>query len=180
MPPARALDPPTGLLVDGDWLEANLERPGLRVLDVRGRFEGAALPPAKRDEYGQAHVPGAALVDWTRDFVNLHDPLPNQLAEPDQFAADAGALGIAGDEVVVTYDDYYGLYAARVARALRCHGVDPGAPPAEVVTTCGVGLSAPLTMIALELVGLEVRGVFDGGWTEWSADPTLPVVYGDA
>ncbi len=283
------LDTPTSPLVDGDWLEANLGHPRLRVLDARGRHPSSALPHAKRAEYEWAHVPGAAFVDWTRDFVHRDDPVPFQLADPEDFALDAGALGIEGDEVVVSYDDYYGIHAARVAWALRCHGVDakvldggwrtwseegrplsdsptapgrvtfpvrtptslrltlddlqraredgavvvdarprhlyigepgapatghipgalalsyqelvdgatglfqspdairrlaisagidPGRPPSSVITTCGIGVSATVAMIALELVGLSVRGVYDGAWSEWSANPALPVAYG--
>ena len=33
-------------------------------------------------------------------------------------------------------------------------------------------------MIALEIVGVPVRGVYDGAWSEWSADPARPVAYG--
>jgi thiosulfate/3-mercaptopyruvate sulfurtransferase len=46
-----------------------------------------------------------------------------QLADPDAFAARAGALGIDADDLVVTYDDYYGIFAARVAWAFRAYGV---------------------------------------------------------
>ncbi len=118
------LTPTTGPLVDGDWLEDHLGHPRLRLLDARGRHPSSALPHAKRADYERAHIPGAGFVNWTRDFVDPRGTVPFQLAEPEDFAADAGALGIAGDEVVVSYDDYYGIHAARIAWALRCHGVE--------------------------------------------------------
>jgi thiosulfate/3-mercaptopyruvate sulfurtransferase len=116
--------PPDGTLVSTDWLEKNLALPGVRVLDVRGRHPSSALPHAKRAEYEAAHIPGAAFVDWERDFVDAEDPVPMQVADPDAFAARAGELGIGDGDLVVTYDDYYGIFAARVAWAFRYYGAE--------------------------------------------------------
>ena len=106
---------PDGPLVTGDWLEENLDNPRVRVLDVRGRHPSSPLPHAKRAEYAVGHVPGAAFVDWEHDFVNSEDPVPVQLAGDDAFAARASELGVGDRDLVVTYDDYYGIFAARVA-----------------------------------------------------------------
>ncbi len=282
---------PDGPLVSGEWLERHLDHPGVRVLDVRGRHPSSPLPSAKRAEYDAAHVPGAVFVDWTRDFVDVDDPVPVQVASAEDFARRAGELGVGDGDLVVTYDDYYGIFAGRVAWAFRLHGADarvldggwptwleenrpstdevtatstarftarrrpglrldlreveaarargavlvdarprhlflgepgaagtghipgarclpyqelvdgatglfaaPGAarrlmrdagldpddPPAEVVATCGSGVSATVAMIALEMAGIPVAGVYDGSWNEWSADPARPVAYGAA
>ena len=114
---------PDGPLVTSEWLEAHHEHPRVRVLDVRGRHPSSSLPHAKRAEYMRSHLPGATFVDWEHDFVDAGDPVPVQLADPDAFAARAGALGIDADDLVVTYDDYYGIFAARVAWAFRAYGV---------------------------------------------------------
>lgn len=283
--------PPAGPLVDTDWLEAHLGHPSLRVLDVRGRHPSSPKPHTKRDEYRAAHVPGAVLIDWEHDFVDPDDPVPYQVAPPETFARRAGELGIGDGHLVVTYDDYYGIFAARVAWALRLYGartrvldggwptwaeearpvsatppdhppalftprtrhalrltlddvsgarrrgatlvdarplhlylgeegvpgtghipgasslpyfelvdgssglfaapaairrllrgagIDPDDPPAEVVATCGSGVSATLAAIALEMAGIAGVGVYDGSFNEWSADPTRPVAYGAA
>jgi thiosulfate/3-mercaptopyruvate sulfurtransferase len=115
---------PDGPLVTGDWLQANLDNPRVRVLDVRGRHPSSSLPHAKHTEYAAGHIPGAGFVDWERDFINADDPVPVQLAGPEQFAARAGELGIADGDQVVTYDDYYGIFAARVAWAFRYYGAE--------------------------------------------------------
>jgi thiosulfate/3-mercaptopyruvate sulfurtransferase len=289
MTATTTLDLPTGPLVDPATLAARLGHPRLRVLDVRGRHPSSALPAAKLSEYEVAHIPGAVFVDWTRDFVNLADPVPYQLAGAEAFSTSAAALGVAEDDVIVTYDDYYGIHAARVAWAFRCYGFEakvldggwrtwteeghsttadptpltptallpqrqsglrlsleelevaraqgavlvdarprhlylgepglagtghvPGAlsfpyqelvdgatgrfqapdavrrlaaatgidtegPACDVIAMCGIGVSATVAMIALEMVGVTVRGVYDGSWSEWSADRMRPVAYG--
>jgi thiosulfate/3-mercaptopyruvate sulfurtransferase len=118
------LQAPDGPLVPGDWLEGRLGHPCVRVLDVRGRHPSSTLPHAKRDEYAAAHIPGAVFVDWERDFIDAADPVPVQVAREDTFAARAGELGIRRGDLVITYDDYYGIFAARVAWAFRYYGAE--------------------------------------------------------
>jgi thiosulfate/3-mercaptopyruvate sulfurtransferase len=118
---------PEGVLVSTDWLAAHLEAHDLCVVDIRGKV----LPPGsvpryvpKREDYAAAHVPGAVFVDWTRDIVDPDDPVPAQLARPEQFARTMGDLGIGDGTVVVAYDDYNHMFAGRLAWALRYYGHD--------------------------------------------------------
>lgn len=282
---------PPGPLVGCDWLEARLGEPRLRVLDVRGRHPSSPLPHAKRAEYASSHVPGAVFVDWEHDFVATESAVPIQVAPAELFAARAGALGIGDGDLVVTYDDYYGIFAARVAWAFRLYGaearvldggwttwveeerarstqapdpaaaeftprprprlrrtleeveaaaragatlvdarprhlflgeaavansgripgslslpyqelvdgatglwaapgavarlardagIDPERPPAELIATCGSGVSATVALMALERIGVHCAGVYDGSFNEWSADPERPVEYGSS
>jgi thiosulfate/3-mercaptopyruvate sulfurtransferase len=113
---------PDGPLVTADWLEENLGDPRVRVLDVRGRHPSSALPHAKHAEYLSGHVPGAVFVDWEHDFIDPSDPVPVQVAGAAAFADRAGQLGVSEADLVVTYDDYYGIFAARVAWAFRFYG----------------------------------------------------------
>jgi thiosulfate/3-mercaptopyruvate sulfurtransferase len=125
MPPTRSsIEIPEGPLVSTEWLAGSLGVPRLRVLDVRGRHPSSSLPHAKRAEYAVGHVPGAVFVDWENDFVDAADPVPVQVAPPEQFAQRAGELGVGDGDLVVTYDDYYGIFAARVAWAFRLYGAD--------------------------------------------------------
>ena len=285
------LETPPGPLVTADWLNSHLDEPRVVVLDVRGRHPSSALAHAKRTEYGAAHIPGAIFIDWEHDFVDVADPVPYQIASADAFAERAGALGVGDGDLVVTYDDYYGIFAARVAwsfrfygaearvldggwrtwvdegrptsadvaprlravftprtraalrrdlndierataggvtlvdarprhlflgeagaagtghipgarslpyqelvdgatglfatpvaigRLLRDAGIDPAKPPRELVATCGTGVSATVALIALELAGIHGAGVYDGSFSEWSADPARPIEYGAA
>jgi thiosulfate/3-mercaptopyruvate sulfurtransferase len=120
----RKLDIPDGPLVSADWLEHHLEHPRVRVLDVRGRHPSSALPHAKLAEYSAAHIPGATFVDWEHDFIDVSDPVPVQVARSGAFAARAGELGVGDGDLVVTYDDYYGIFSARVAWAFRYYGAE--------------------------------------------------------
>jgi thiosulfate/3-mercaptopyruvate sulfurtransferase len=125
MPSTRSMsEVPPGPLVSSEWLEGNLGRRRLQVLDVRGRHPSSTLPHAKRAEYLQGHVPGATFADWERDFVAADDPVPVQVAPPENFAQRASEFGIGDDDLVVTYDDYYGIFAARVAWAFRLYGAE--------------------------------------------------------
>ncbi|HEY0128875.1 MAG TPA: rhodanese-like domain-containing protein, partial [Rubrobacteraceae bacterium] len=92
-------------LVTTDWLAEHLEDPGVRVVDIRGYVKKTDLGRgrqradylAARDEYDEAHVPGAVYVDWTRDITDPDDPVPAQVAQPERFAELMGSLGIGGD-----------------------------------------------------------------------------------
>jgi thiosulfate/3-mercaptopyruvate sulfurtransferase len=54
-----------------------------------------------------------------------------------------------------------------------------GAEGAEPIVYCGSGVTACHDLLALEVAGLKGR-LYAGSWSEWSADPRLPVATGDA
>jgi len=288
-PITDALQAPPGPLVSGRWLEDHLGDRRVRVLDVRGRHPSSSLPHAKRSEYLERHIPGAIFVDWERDFIDVADRVPYQVASAQAFASRAGELGINDGDLVVTYDDYYGIFASRVAwsfrffgaearvldggwltwvdegrpttseeearptttfeprvrpqlrrtaedvaaagargavlvdarprhlflgepgvagtghipgalslpyqelvdgatgvfatpaaitRLLKGAGLDTAHPPRELIASCGVGVSATVALIAMELAGVHGAGVYDGSFSEWSADSSRPIAYG--
>jgi len=118
------LELPDGPLVTGDWLQDHLEHARVRVLDVRGRHPSSLLPHAKHAEYAARHIPRAVFVDWEHDFIDPTDPVPVQIASAEAFAARAGEIGVGDADLVVSYDDYYGIFAARVAWAFRYYGAE--------------------------------------------------------
>jgi thiosulfate/3-mercaptopyruvate sulfurtransferase len=114
-----------------EWLAGQIGKPDVVIVD--GSFY---LPTQNRDakaEYLAAHIPGAVFFDINAVADHSTD-LPHMLPGPDQFAAAAGALGIAETDTIVVYDGS-GLYSApRVWWTFRIFGarnvfiVDGGLP----------------------------------------------------
>jgi len=57
------------------------------------------------------------------------------------------------------------------------HKVDLAKP---VITTCGSGVSAAILALAVEGVGGQVDGLYDGSWAEWGARDDCPAITGPA
>jgi thiosulfate/3-mercaptopyruvate sulfurtransferase len=119
-------------LVTTDWLAAHLGEPDLRVVDIRGYVTTRPVAPGVEEasyrgapeEYLAGHIPGAVFVDWTRDIVDLDDPVPAQVAGPGRFAEAMGGRGIGDDTRVVAVDHMGGQFATRLWWALTYYGHD--------------------------------------------------------
>jgi len=119
-------------LVTTGWLAAHLEDDNLCVVDIRGYVDKTDLGGgrqkaeylAAREEYEEAHIPGAVYVDWTSDITDPDDPVPAQIAPPERFAGTMGSLGIGDDTHVVAYDHAGGQFATRLWWALTYYGHD--------------------------------------------------------
>lgn len=119
-------------IVSPEWLEAHLNDPDVRVVDVRGRVVTRRVAPGVEEadyqgaqaEYAESHVPGAVYVDWTRDVVDLDDPVKAQIARPEAFAEAMSVRGIGDATRVVAVDHTGGQYATRLWWALSYYGHD--------------------------------------------------------
>jgi len=50
-----------------------------------------------------------------------------------------------------------------------------GIDPAQVVMSCGSGVTACHNLLAMEIAGLPGARLYAGSWSEWCSDPTRPV-----
>jgi thiosulfate/3-mercaptopyruvate sulfurtransferase len=89
-------------LVSTEWLARHLGDPGLAVVDASWHMPASGR--SGRDEYLQAHIPGARFldIDELRDHGN---PAPHMLPSADDFAAATEQLGIGNTDRVVVYDN---------------------------------------------------------------------------
>ena len=97
------------VLVDGDWVEKNLDVDTVVVVEV--------------DEDSQAyyrdHIPGAVALDWKRD---LQDPLRRDFVDRAGFEALLSARGIANDDTVVLYGGNNNWFAAYAYWYFKVYG----------------------------------------------------------
>jgi thiosulfate/3-mercaptopyruvate sulfurtransferase len=119
-------------LVTAEWLEAHLNDPGVRVVDMRGYVTTRPVEPGVEEatyrgapvEYLAEHIPGAVYLDWTRDIIDPDDPVPAQVAPPARFAETMGRSGIGAETHVVAVDHLGGQFATRLWWALQYYGHD--------------------------------------------------------
>jgi thiosulfate/3-mercaptopyruvate sulfurtransferase len=115
------------LIVDTDWLATHLTDPQVRVLDATTHLiarPNNVLYDVKpgREDFEQAHIPGAAFVDIEHELsmpgVDLHFMLPTE----QRFADAMGRLGVGDDTFVVAYSTANHWWATRLWWMLRAFG----------------------------------------------------------
>jgi thiosulfate/3-mercaptopyruvate sulfurtransferase len=92
---AFAADP----LVDVDWVKANIGKPDVVFLDVRGKLAGRS-----KTDYLRAHIPGAIYTDYLKDGwrIKNKEGTVGMLPPAENLAKLIGGLGIGnGDHVVI-------------------------------------------------------------------------------
>jgi thiosulfate/3-mercaptopyruvate sulfurtransferase len=120
-------------LVETDWLAEHLADAELRIIDCTQYLPGygdtvAITTISGRENYERGHIPGAAYVDLLgelsdRTRTGTYAPMP----PAEQFAAVMSRIGVGEGTRVVLYDDFLGMYAARVWWMLRAFGFDEAA-----------------------------------------------------
>ena len=87
------------VLVGTDWVAANLNRPGLKIVEVD---EDVLL-------YHAGHVPGAVKIDW---HTELQRPDRRDFIDEEAFARLMESKGISNSDTVVFYGDKSNWWAA--------------------------------------------------------------------
>ena len=115
------------MLVDTDWLAANLDAPDLRVLDCSVTLvpvEGGVRLESGRAAWATGHIPGAGFADLLHALSDRDTKLPMMMPPTAQFAAEMGALGVGPGTRVVLYDAGNHTWATRVWWMLHAMGFD--------------------------------------------------------
>jgi thiosulfate/3-mercaptopyruvate sulfurtransferase len=98
-------------LVDGDWLQAHLEDPSIRIVESN---EDVLL-------YDTGHIPGAVHIDWRGD---LQDDTSRDYVSPEGFAEVCRKNGIEPTTTVVFYGDKSNWWACYALWAFQLFGHD--------------------------------------------------------
>jgi thiosulfate/3-mercaptopyruvate sulfurtransferase len=111
--------PASRWLVSTEWLEGHLAAPDVVVVD--GSYYLPTMKRNARQEYLDAHIPGAVFFD-IEDIADHATDLPHMLPKPEAFSSAVRDLGIGDGQTIVVYDGL-GLYgAARVWWTFRVFG----------------------------------------------------------
>jgi thiosulfate/3-mercaptopyruvate sulfurtransferase len=131
------------LLVDTEWLAANLDEPDLRILDSTTNVIREAGRPdrivAERTTFEAGHIPGAQFVDLQAELSNRDSRLNFTVPTAADFARSIERFGIGEATRVVVYSSGSVWWATRVWWLLRLFGFDHAA-------------------------------ILDGGWQAWIKD----------
>ncbi len=89
----------TDSLVDTDWAEANIGKPGIVFVEVDEDVSA----------YDKGHIEGAVRLDWKSE---LQDPVKRDFVSKEHFEKLLSAKGISNDDTVVLYGGNNNWFAA--------------------------------------------------------------------
>ncbi|MFG2084944.1 MULTISPECIES: sulfurtransferase [unclassified Spirillospora] len=99
------------VLVDTDWVESNLDAPGLVLVEVDEDVSA----------YDKGHIRGAVKIDWQTE---LQDPVRRDFVDKTGFEQLLSAKGIANDDVVILYGGNNNWFAAYAYWYFKLYGHD--------------------------------------------------------
>jgi len=106
-------------LVSTEWLEGQLGRPDLRIVDASWFMPASGR--SGREEFAAAHIPGAVFLDID-EVSDRSNPAPHMLPPSADFGAAMAKLGIGRDDRIIVYDNSPVRTAARGWFMLRHFG----------------------------------------------------------
>ncbi|MEV0349403.1 sulfurtransferase [Nonomuraea sp. NPDC050680] len=101
----------SAVLVDAEWVEANLDTPGVVLVEVD---EDASA-------YDKGHIRGAVKVDWQKD---LQDPVRRDFVDKTGFETLLSERGISNDDTIVLYGGNNNWFAAYAYWYFKLYGHD--------------------------------------------------------
>ncbi|XVQ11654.1 sulfurtransferase [Spirillospora sp. CA-255316] len=99
------------VLVDAEWVESNLDSPGLVLVEVDEDVSA----------YDKGHIRGAVKIDWKTE---LQDPVRRDFVDKTGFEQLLSAKGIANDDLVILYGGNNNWFAAYAYWYFKLYGHD--------------------------------------------------------
>ncbi|WP_030173511.1 sulfurtransferase [Spirillospora albida] len=97
------------VLVDAAWVEANLDAPGLVLVEVDEDVSA----------YDKGHIRGAVKIDWKTE---LQDPVRRDFVDKEGFEQLLSGKGIANDDLVILYGGNNNWFAAYAYWYFKLYG----------------------------------------------------------
>ncbi|WP_067670116.1 sulfurtransferase [Nocardia miyunensis] len=97
------------VLVSADWVEENLNAPGVVIVEV----------DEDTSAYDTGHIEGAVKLDWKKD---LQDPVRRDFVNREQFSDLLSTRGIGNDNTVVLYGGNNNWFAAYAYWYFKLYG----------------------------------------------------------
>jgi thiosulfate/3-mercaptopyruvate sulfurtransferase len=174
------------LLASTEWLADNLQRPEVRIVDVRWRPDGTG-----RQVHAAGHIPRATHVDWSTELVEADDhETAFLLAGPAQVAAAMAGAGVGDGTTAVIYDDTASLYASRTWWTLKAYGFEScrlldggfeawtkeGRLVSSAAAETAHSTFTPRAQLRVRLTTADVRGLLGNGDVQF-LDARAPAEY---
>ncbi len=99
------------VLVDTDWLEANIDDPTVVVVEV----------DEDADAYNKGHIPNSIQINWETE---LHDQPRREFVSGEQLAKLLGEKGVSNDHTVVLYGGNNNWFATYAYWLFKYRGID--------------------------------------------------------
>lgn len=149
----------------GEWIADKadvaraLDDPSTLIIDCLPQEQYGACAGESLWGARSGHIPGAVNVPF---IANIDPELAN-------------STSAARDRLLNERNSFVFCPERELAALYEKVGVTP---EREVITYCGRGFAAAGGLLALKILGHERARLYDGSWSEWSNDPSLPVETG--
>ena len=174
------------------WMLRWLGHDAVAVLDggyakwvKEGRPITADVPEAQPASFGIRRVTPTVNASGVRASVHRHTLFLIDARSPERFRGEVEPFGPVAGHIPGAHNRPFpqnleadGTFKHPAFLRAEFTALLDGASHDTVVHSCGSGVSACHNILAMELAGMPGTRLYPGSWSEWSADPSLPVERG--